>query len=156
MPRWHAASLAAALWFAPGCGAPRPPAPMFEPSSPVAGPASEAASARSVAQLFLELEARGDTASDTLLAAGADFVMTGVRVMARPRLAGVNGPGQASVEEAGISSSGTLAWVVFAYRIAARTPALSERARGTFVLERQRAGWRIRHVHTSMVERWER
>jgi hypothetical protein len=122
----------------------------------MAGPASDAASARAVAQAFLELEAAGDSAADTLLAAGADFLMTGIRVTARPRVAGVNGAGQASVEEASVGSAGAFAWVVFAYRIGARTPALSERARGTFVLERQRAGWRIRHVHTSMVERWER
>jgi hypothetical protein len=109
-----------------------------------------------VAVAFLELEARGDSAADTLLAPTADFVMTGIRVTRRPRVAGINAVSQATAEEVSTATSGTFAWVVLSYRITARSAALSERARGTFVLERQRAGWRIRHAHTSMVPGWER
>lgn len=123
------------------------------PESPLG---DEAQAARAVAIAFLEAEARGDTGADSLLVAGADFLATGIRVTARPRLAGINGPGVAAPEEVTTGSAGALAWVVMGYRVAARTPALSERARATFVLEKQRAGWRIRHVHSSMVERWER
>jgi hypothetical protein len=114
----------------------------------------EAARARNVVAAFLAAEAQGDADADTLLATGADFILTGTRVRARPRLAGLVGPGTASIEEASTGVTGEVAWVVVAYRFEARTPDLSERARATFVLERQRAGWRIRHVHSSMVERW--
>lgn len=123
------------------------------PSSPAG---ADADAARAAAIAFLEAEARGDSAADTLLAPGADFLVTGIRVLGRPRLAGINGPGAAAAEEATVGAAGVLAWVVLAYRVSGRTPALSERARGTFVLEKQRAGWRIRHVHSSMVERWDR
>jgi len=151
MPPWRAASLAA-LAMTAACAA-RPQAGTGFGQATIG---DDAAAARSVAQAFLELEAQGDSSADSLLAPGADFLMTGVRVVSRPRVAGVNGPGQAFVEEASTGAAGAIAWVVFGYRFTARTPALNERARGTFILEKQRAGWRIRHVHTSMVERWER
>jgi hypothetical protein len=117
---------------------------------------ADAEAARATAIAFLESEARGDAGADSLLVPGADFLVTGIRVAGRPRLAGINGPGAAAAEEASVGAAGALAWVVLAYRVTARTPALSERARATFVLEKQSAGWRIRHVHSSMVERWER
>ncbi len=72
----------------------------------------------------------------------------------KPRLAGLNGPGQAVVEEASTGLAGNFAWLVVAYRFTGRTPDLAERARATFILEKQRAGWKIRHVHSSMVARW--
>ena len=50
--------------------------------------------------------------------------------------------------------AGAFAWVVMSYRFNGRVPQLSERARATVILEKQRAGWRIRHVHSSMVARW--
>ena len=113
-----------------------------------------AAEARATANAFLTLEARGNTAADTLLMPGADFIMTGIKVTTRPRLAGLNGPGEASVEESSTGFAGSFAWVVMAYRFTGRSEGLNERARATFVLEKQRAGWKIRHVHSSMVERW--
>ncbi len=115
---------------------------------------ADAARAHDVAVAFLEAEAKGDAAADTLLAPGADFIMTGVRVTTRPRMAGLNGPGDAVVEEANLGVAGAFAWVVLGYRFNGRTPQLGERARATVILEKQRAGWRIRHVHSSMVERW--
>ena len=108
----------------------------------------------SIVNAFLSLEARGNTAADTLLAPGADFIMTGVKVTTRPRLAGLNGPGETAVEESSAGIAGAFAWVVVGYRFSGRTGELNERGRATFVLEKQRAGWRIRHVHSSMVERW--
>ena len=114
----------------------------------------DASEARAAVNTFLTLEARGLPAADTLLSLGADFIITGVKVTTRPRLAGLNGPGETAVEEAATGLSGSFAWVVVGYRFEGRSPALNERARATFVLEKQRAGWRIRHVHSSMVERW--
>jgi len=153
MPRWAASALLL-LAFA-GCTS-RTTQVAAISAAPASGLGTEAEAARAAAIAFLEAEARGDSAADTLLAAGADFLVTGIRVVGRPRLAGINGPGTAAAEEAAVGTAGALAWVVLAYRVDAQTPALSERARATFVLEKQSAGWRIRHVHTSMVERWER
>ena len=140
-----------------GCAHHRPPlAPLVSDSVRVAAGQldADAGRAHDVAIAFLEAEARGDAAADTLLAPGADFIMTGVRVTTRPRLAGLNGPGDAVVEEANLGLAGSFAWVVLGYRFNGRTPQLGERARATVILEKQRAGWRIRHVHSSMVERW--
>jgi len=145
-------TLAAVALAAAGCGRPAPAA-----AGPEAAPANldvDAALARAAVNQFLALEARGLPAADTLLAPGADFIMTGVRVTTRPRLAGLNGPGEAAIEESGTGFAGSLAWVVVSYRFTGRSEALNERARATFVLEKQRAGWRIRHAHSSMVERW--
>ena len=114
----------------------------------------EAAAARNVVATFLAAEAEGAQTGDTLVAAENDFIMQGVRVTTRPRLAGLNGPGTAQIEQASTGASGNVAWVVVSYLFEGRTPDLSERARATFVLEKQRAGWKIRHVHSSMVERW--
>lgn len=115
---------------------------------------ADAAQAHAAAVAFLVEEAQGNAAADTLLAAGADFIMTGVEVSTKPRLAGLNGPGQAAVEEANLGLAGSFAWVVMTYRFTGRVPELSERAHATVILEKQRAGWRIRHVHSSMVGRW--
>jgi hypothetical protein len=115
---------------------------------------ADAEQAHAAAVAFLTEEARGNAAADTLLASGADFIMTGVKVSTKPRLAGLNGPGQAVVEEANLGVAGAFAWVVMTYRFTGRVPELSERARATVILEKQRAGWRIRHVHSSMVARW--
>lgn len=142
------------LLLAAACSSGRAPAggPAPEPQS--AGLDIEVGQARAVVNAFLSLEARGLTAADTLLLPGADFIMTGTRVTAKPRLAGYNGPGDASVEDASAGLAGVIAWVIVGYRFTGRTADLSERARATFILEKQRAGWRIRHVHSSMVERW--
>jgi hypothetical protein len=80
--------------------------------------------------------------------------MGGIIVTRRPRLAAFVGRGEAAGEEARVGLAGGLAWVVVVYRFDSPSPGLRDRARGTFVLERRTAGWRIRHVHTSMVERW--
>lgn len=152
MRRCPRASALLPLVLAAGCAARTGPRELA--GAPPATLGGDAAAARAVAIAFLELEARGDTAADTLLAPGADFLMTGIRVTMRPRAAGINGPGLASADEVTTGTAGAFAWVVLSYRITARTPALSERGRGTFILERQRDGWRIRHAHTSMVGRW--
>jgi hypothetical protein len=115
---------------------------------------ADADAARAAVAEFVSAEAQGSRSADTLLAPGADFIMTGVAVRTRPRLAGLNGPGGATIEQSECSLAGVFAWVVIAYRFAGRTNDLDERARATFVLEKERAGWRIRHVHSSMVERW--
>lgn len=157
MRRWARVSATLLLALAPACApppvgdaAPRPAAP--------AGPGplgAEAAAARDVVAAFIAAEA-AEQDGDSLLAPGADFVMSGIAVTHSPRLAGLVGPGSASVEAASTNVGGAVAWVVVVYRFDARIPGLDGRARGTFVLEKQRAGWRIRHVHTSMVERWDR
>jgi hypothetical protein len=115
---------------------------------------ADAAAAQAAVQAFVSEEAQGNRNADTLLATAADFILTGVKVRTRPRLAGLNGPGDATIEESECSIGGAFAWVVIGYRFAGRTTDLDERARATFVLEKQRAGWRIRHVHSSKVERW--
>jgi hypothetical protein len=160
MPRWPFVRRAALLLLAAGAAgcAHRPAAagrvPVEIAPGPDADPGAEAAGARAVVASFLAAEAAGTDAADTLLAPGADFIMTGLRVTTRPRLAGLNGPGSAAIDEAGTGLAGGFAWVVVAYRFTGRTPELGERARATFILEKQRAGWKIRHVHSSMVARW--
>lgn len=116
--------------------------------------ASEADAVGAVVAAFVAAEARGDQSGDTLLATGADFIMGGIVVTNRPRLAAMVGRGEAVVEEARMGVSGAFAYAAVVYRFDSPTPSLNDRARGTFVLERRAAGWRIRHVHTSMVERW--
>jgi len=152
MRRWPRASAPAALLLAAACahGAPR----IATIQGPAANLEADAAAARAAVNAFFTLEARLAPAADTLLASGADFTMTGLRVTARPRVAGFNGQGDVFVEEASAGVSGEFAWVELSYRFAGRTPDLAERARATIILEKQRAGWRIRHVHSSMVERW--
>lgn len=150
-------ALAPALLAACARRAPMPDfaaAPDTVPAAPAYDIAAEAAVLRGVVALFVASEAENGAGADTLLAPGADFLMTGVKVTTRPRLAGLNGPGRASVEEASTGLAGSFGWVVVLYRFEGRTPALNERARATFILEKQRAGWKIRHVHSSMVARW--
>lgn len=146
--------LALLLCTAAGCARNAPAPALPGPDAPSASLELDANAARATVNAFLALEARGNAAADTLLVPGADFIMTGVKVTTRPRLAGLNGPGETLVEESSTGSAGAFAWVVVSYRFSGRTPDLAERARATFVLEKQRAGWRIRHVHSSMVERW--
>jgi hypothetical protein len=159
MPRWASASGAALLLaLAPACtSAPVPETvqPIIEPPSGPGPLGADAAAAREAVLTFITAEAAGE-GTDYLLAPGADFIMTGISITRTPRLAGLNGPGAAVVEAANTFVAGALAYVVVIYRFDARDPALNERARGTFILEKQRAGWRIRHVHTSMVGRWDR
>jgi hypothetical protein len=118
-------------------------------------PAREAAAARAVAEAFITLEARGDVAADTLLAPDADFINTGVVVTARPRLAAVIGPGEATVDGMRTQVAGELGWVVAVYRWTGDVGGEVGRGRVTMVLERGAAGWRIRHVHSSSVAPWE-
>ncbi len=114
----------------------------------------EADAARAVVAAFVAAEAEADPGADTLLASDATFVAGGISVTVRPRLAALNGPGTALLEAVSTHVAGPVTWVVAVYRFEARTPALSDRGRLTVVLEKQRAGWRIRHVHSSSVERW--
>lgn len=161
MPRWPAARLAALL-VAAGCGggAPAPiavqPAPADSAPPLAAGPSLGAAvdAARRVVEAFVAAEAQHDLAADTLLAPEADFIMSGIVITRRPRLAAIVGRGTAVVEEARAGLAGAFAYVVVVYRFDSPSPGLRDRARGTFVLERRPAGWRIRHAHSSMVERW--
>jgi ketosteroid isomerase-like protein len=148
-----------AVTVAPAARAQRRPAPAPREGPPIVtqSPAqidADADAARSAVEAFVSAEAQGSRDADTLLATGADFILTGVKVHARPRLAGLNGEGAATIEESDCTLAGAFAWVVIGYRFQGRTSDLDERARATFVLEKQRAGWRIRHVHSSMVERW--
>lgn len=151
--RRRAASALVLLAAAAGGCASRAPAPV--PLVVASGPVGqEAALARDAVTAFVALEARGDEAADTLLAPGADFVATGIVVTNRPRLAGMVGRGEGAVEEARTELAGSLAWVVVVYRWTGRTPQSTQRGRATLVLERRPAGWRIRHGHSSTVERW--
>jgi ketosteroid isomerase-like protein len=74
----------------------------------------------------------------------------------RPRLAGVPGPGTGSVNDLHIQVAGDCAWAVAGYAWVGSDPEGAERGMATFVLQRRGAGWRIRHVHSSHVERWTR
>ena len=131
-----------------GRAAPTPTAPLG------VDPAREAAAARAVAESFIAAEARGDESADTLLAPGADFINSGIPVAARPRLAAVIGRGEASIENLRTEVAGALAWVVAVYRWTAQAGRIVELGRATLVLEREEAGWRIRHVHSSAVPPW--
>ena len=75
-------------------------------------------------------------------------------VAARPRLAAVIGRGEASIENLRTEVAGALAWVVAVYRWTAQAGRIVELGRATLVLEREEAGWRIRHVHSSTVPPW--
>lgn len=141
------------LAISPACTR-RVAAPPAEPAA-VGNPSVEIAAAREVVSTFIAAEARGDETADTLISAGADFVATGIAITARPRLAAMIGRGEGTIEEARTELGGGFAWVTVVYRWVGRTPESVERARATFVLERRLAGWKIRHVHSSMVERWE-
>ena len=157
--RGVSAALVLLALTAPAARAQRRPAPVGrESTSVIAGsPAqldADAAAARAAVTAFLTAEAHGSVQADTLLALGADFIMTGIKVSVRPRLAGLNGAGTVTIDESSSGLAGAFAWVVIGYRFGGRTSDLDERARATFVLEKQRAGWKIRHVHSSMVERW--
>ncbi len=164
MRRW--ASVSALLALA-ACGAPPASQPVPEQAAAAPSPAAADAPARDDAPLsasadaardavaaFVAAEARGDGSADTLLAQDADFIMGGILVTSRPRLAAMVGRGDAQIEEARVGTSGAFAYVVAVYRFDSPTPSLDDRARGTFILEKHTAGWRIRHVHSSMVERW--
>ena len=142
------ALLAAALAACAGRPAPTATAPLG------VDPAREAAAARAVAEAFVASEARGEEAADTLLAPGADFINSGIAVEARPRLAAVIGRGEATIENVRTEVSGALAWVVAVYRWTGAAGQIVQRGRATLVLERQAAGWRIRHVHSSAVPPW--
>jgi ketosteroid isomerase-like protein len=104
---------------------------------------------------FIAAEARLDPAAETLLAAGADFIVTGRRREARPRLAAMIAPAEADVEEMKTQLAGELAWVVVLYRVTGRAPEDPQRARATFVLHRHGAAWRIAHAHSSQVPGWD-
>jgi hypothetical protein len=151
MRRWPAASALLVLGLAACAARPQPgdAAPLE------ADPGRWATAARDVATAFITAEARGDTAADTLLAPGADFISGGVEVTVPPRLAAVIGSGEASVEASRTRVSGPVAWVVVVYGWSGPGAQEAQRGRATLVLERRAAGWRIRHVHSSAVARWE-
>jgi hypothetical protein len=111
---------------------------------------------RAAVTAFVLGEARGDQDVDTLLASGADFIVTGTAAANRPRLAGVPGAGTGSVGELRIQVAGDYAWAVANYGWVGENPAGGEVGRATFILQRLPAGWRIHHVHSSHVERWDR
>ncbi len=149
LPRWTRASALAFLLA--GCSTrvvPRAGAPLG------LDPARETAAAREVAGVFIAGEARGDEAADTLLAPGADFINGGIAVTVRPRLAGIPGRGDATIENLRTELSGELAWVVAVYRWSGQGGRLEGRGRATLILGRREAGWRIEHVHSSTVPPW--
>jgi len=148
MRPWRAASgaLAFALAACAGRGAPGGVLPY--------DPLRETALVRDVATAFLAEEARGDESADTLLAPGADFIMSGIAVTRRPRLAGVLGRGEAAVEDLRTQLAGDFAWIVAVYHWTGNGDDDVERGRATMILERRSAGWRIRHVHSSTVAPW--
>lgn len=111
---------------------------------------------RAAVTAFVLGEARGDQNVDTLLASGADFVVTGTSAQNRPRLAGVPGAGTGSVGELRIHVAGDYAWAIANYGWVGQNPAGGEVGRATVILQRLPGGWRIHHVHSSHVERWDR
>jgi hypothetical protein len=111
---------------------------------------------RAAVTAFVLGEARGEQGVDTLLASGADFIVTGTAAANRPRLAGVPGAGTGSVGELRIQVAGDFAWAIANYRWVGENPAGAEVGLATFILRRLPAGWRIHHVHSSHVERWNR
>jgi len=157
MPRWTRpsarwlAGLAAAALVACAGGGLTVRAPLV-----AAAPGDDVSAIRAAVTAFVLGEARGDESVDTLLAAGADFIATGVQLTSRPRLAGFPGPGSGSVAALRIDVAGDLAWAVADYAWVGQDRAAGERGLATFVLRRLRAGWRIAHVHSSNVERWGR
>ena len=163
MPRWTAASRAArrrtaaalalgALALA-GCAS-RPIATRTPILS--ATVSDDVAAIRAAVTAFVLGEARGDQDVDTLLASGADFIVTGTAATNRPRLAGVPGTGTGSVGELSIQVAGDYAWAVANYGWVGENSAGGEVGRATFILQRLPAGWRIHHVHSSHVARWDR
>jgi outer membrane murein-binding lipoprotein Lpp len=111
---------------------------------------------RAAVTAFVLGEARGEQTVDTLLASGADFIVTGTAATNRPRLAGVPGVGTGSVGELRIQVAGDYAWAIANYSWVGENPAGGEVGRATFILQRLPAGWRIHHVHSSHVARWDR
>ena len=148
MRRWRAASGFAALALAACVGRAVPRAPL--PYDPL----RETAQARDLAAAFLAAEARGDESADTLLAPGADFIMSGISVTRPPRLGAMLGRGTVTVEDLRTQLAGEFAWVVVVYRWTGNGDDAVERGRATMILERKSAGWRIRHVHSSSVAPW--
>ena len=148
MRRWRAASGALALALA-ACARHPAPGPVL-PYDPL----RETALVRDAAAGFIGAEARSDEAADTLLLPGADFIASGIPVTSRPRLAGVLGPGRATVVDLRTQLAGDFAWVVAVYDWADDGGTDSARGRATMILERRSAGWRIRHVHSSTVPPW--
>lgn len=150
MRRWARGSLGALALLA-ACGGARGGG---GPTVQTVSLDADAAAARALVAAFIAAEAALDAGADTMLSSGAEFVASGIAVASRPRLAGMTGPGLALVESGTTQLAGSFAWVVVVYRFESRTSALNDRGRATAVLEKQRAGWRIRHVHSSAVERW--
>lgn len=130
--------------------------PRVPPPIPAAdaNPVPLAQAAQRAVATFIAAEAQLDPAADTLLATGADFIVTGRRREARPRLAAMIAPAEADVEEMKTQLAGELAWVAVLYRVTGRAPEDAGRARATFVLQRRGTGWRIAHVHSSQVPDW--
>jgi hypothetical protein len=164
MPRWTAASRAArrrtaaaaalgGLLALAGC-AHRPAATRTQLLS--ATVSDDVPAIRAAVSAFVLGESRDDPSVDTLLASGADFVVTGTAAQNRPRLAGVAGAGTGSVGELRIQVAGDYAWAVANYRWVGENPAGAEVGLATFILQRLPAGWRIHHVHSSHVARWDR
>jgi hypothetical protein len=163
MPCWTARSrapqgrAAAALVFGAlalaGCAS-RPAAPA---TPMISGPVSDDVPAiRAAVTAFVLGEASGEPGVDTLLASGADFIVTGTAATNRPRLAGVPGAGTGSIQELRIQVVGDYAWAVASYGWVGENPEGGEVGLATFILQRLPAGWRIHHVHSSHVERWDR
>jgi hypothetical protein len=111
---------------------------------------------RAAVTAFVLGEARGEQGVDTLLASGAGFIVTGTAATNRPRLAGVPGAGTGSVGELRIQVAGDYAWAIANYGWVGENPAGAEVGLATFILQRLPAGWRIHHVHSSHVGRWDR
>ena len=163
MPRWTAPSrvarrgaaavLAAGAIALAGCAR----QPVVQGTPTLSSSASDDVPAiRAAVTAFVLGEARGAREVDTLLASGADFIVTGTRVANRPRLAGVPCPGTGSVGELRIQVVGDYAWAIASYGWVGEDPAGAEVGLATVILQRLPAGWRIHHVHSSHVERWDR
>ena len=165
MPRWTGASrtarraAAAALVLAlgalalPGCAT----RPMPTRTQTLSGTAADdVAAIRAAVTAFVLGESRGEQDVDTLLASGADFIVTGTAAQHAPRLAGVPGAGTGSVGELRIQVAGDYAWAIASYGWVGENATGAEQGLATFVLQRLPAGWRIHHVHSSHVERWDR
>jgi ketosteroid isomerase-like protein len=104
----------------------------------------------------LALDAAGDRAADSLYAAEAVVVANARVRLAAPRFAGVGSGGRVTVAAAAVALEGRFAWVLADYRWINSQRNEAEAGRATVVCQQQAQGWKIVHVHSSLLLPWDR
>lgn len=108
-------------------------------------------------RLALTLDAAGDRSADTLYASSALVVANGRARLAAPRFAGVGYGGRVTITTANVTIQGRFAWGMMDYRWFNLPQNQAEVGRVTFVCEnREAAGWKIVHLHSSQQLPWDR